>query len=339
MPAMRRHARKRFPTPVPADEVFTREEIGHALAAPTPQAGHTAPSAANAPADDGQWTMPSKNYASTRFSALNEITAEQRANADAGVQLLARRQQGPGGGAHRRRQHDVHRHRLSQLRLCARSDQARRAAQMEVRAQAAPASQGVACCDVVNRGGTVDDGKYIFNTLDGQTIALDVKTGKAAVAHAARQHQHGRDHHHGADWSPTAGCTSAIRAARWACAAGSPRSMKCSGKLLWRAYNTGPDADVLIGARFQAASTPSDQGKDLGVKTWPPQAWKIGGGNVWGWITYDAELNTALLRHRQSRARGISEQRPGDNKWTAGIFARDPASGAARWYYQYHPAR
>ena len=42
----------------------------------------------------------------------------------------------------------------------------------------APASQGIACCDVVNRGGSVDHGKYIFNTLDGQTIALDVKTGK-----------------------------------------------------------------------------------------------------------------------------------------------------------------
>ena len=37
----------------------------------------------------------------------------------------------------------------------------------------------MACCDVVNRGGTVDQGKYIFNTLDGQTIALDVKTGNA----------------------------------------------------------------------------------------------------------------------------------------------------------------
>src|SRR6185437_7370133 len=40
-----------------------------------------------------------------------------------------------------------------------------------------PASQGIACCDVVNRGGTADHGKYIFTTLDGQAIALDVKTG------------------------------------------------------------------------------------------------------------------------------------------------------------------
>ena len=43
-----------IPPPVPASEVFPRESIGHALAAPTPQAGHTAPSAANAPPDDGE---------------------------------------------------------------------------------------------------------------------------------------------------------------------------------------------------------------------------------------------------------------------------------------------
>jgi lanthanide-dependent methanol dehydrogenase len=64
------------PAPVPQSEVFTREQIGHALAAPTPDAGRTAPSEANAPKDDGQWTMPSKNYASTRFSSLTELTPQ-----------------------------------------------------------------------------------------------------------------------------------------------------------------------------------------------------------------------------------------------------------------------
>src|SRR5579871_5403009 len=65
-----------LPAPVPANEVYTLASIGHAIAAPTPQAGRTQPSAANAPADDGQWTMPSKNYASTRFSTLREITPQ-----------------------------------------------------------------------------------------------------------------------------------------------------------------------------------------------------------------------------------------------------------------------
>src|SRR5689334_16272687 len=63
------------PPPVPAEDVFTLEQIGHALADPTPDAGKAAPSAANAPEDDGQWTMPAKNFAATRFSSLTELTA------------------------------------------------------------------------------------------------------------------------------------------------------------------------------------------------------------------------------------------------------------------------
>src|SRR5438105_771251 len=63
-----------LPAPVPDNEVFTREQIGHALSAPTPETGRVAASDLNAPKDDGQWTMPSKNYASTRFSSLTELT-------------------------------------------------------------------------------------------------------------------------------------------------------------------------------------------------------------------------------------------------------------------------
>src|SRR4051812_10180099 len=39
-------------------------------------AGPIAPPPAAAPAEDGQWTMPAKNYASTRFSGLDEITTQ-----------------------------------------------------------------------------------------------------------------------------------------------------------------------------------------------------------------------------------------------------------------------
>jgi lanthanide-dependent methanol dehydrogenase len=40
------------------------------------------------------------------------------------------------------------------------------------------AAQGVACCDVVNRGAAHADGRVFFNTLDGQTIAVDAESGK-----------------------------------------------------------------------------------------------------------------------------------------------------------------
>src|ERR1700709_827768 len=36
----------------------------------------TGPPLAAAPADDGQWVMPAKNFASTRYSELNEINTD-----------------------------------------------------------------------------------------------------------------------------------------------------------------------------------------------------------------------------------------------------------------------
>ena len=38
-----------------------------------PRANKLVPAAAASPADDGNWTMPGKDYASTRFSALTEL--------------------------------------------------------------------------------------------------------------------------------------------------------------------------------------------------------------------------------------------------------------------------
>jgi PQQ-dependent dehydrogenase (methanol/ethanol family) len=110
---------------------------------------------------------------------------------------------------------------------------------------------------------------------------------------------------------------------------------KDTGKIAWTAYATGPDKDVLIGPRFHPYYK-QDQGKDLGVSSWPPDAWKIGGGGMWGWMSYDPEAN--LLFHGTANpGPWNADERPGDNKWTAGIFARDPDTGEAIWYYQYSP--
>jgi PQQ-dependent dehydrogenase (methanol/ethanol family) len=107
------------------------------------------------------------------------------------------------------------------------------------------------------------------------------------------------------------------------------------GSLVWRAHSTGPDQDVLIGERFEPFYA-QDRGKDLGVASWPPDAWRIGGGTVWGWLTYDPEAD--LLYHGTGNPGPWNpEQRPGDNKWTAGIFARDPDTGEAIWFYQWTP--
>jgi PQQ-dependent dehydrogenase (methanol/ethanol family) len=108
-----------------------------------------------------------------------------------------------------------------------------------------------------------------------------------------------------------------------------------SGNVVWTAFNTGPDSEVKIGPRFRPFYK-KDQGKDLGVTTWPATQWKIGGANVWGWISYDPALN--LIFHGSGNPGPWNpEQRPGDNKWSATLFARDPDTGDAIWAYQMNP--
>ena len=166
-----------IPAPVPASEVFTPAEIGHALAPPTPQAGKAAPSAANAPPDDGQWSMPSKNYASTRYSSLMEITPANVKALEPVVtfSLAVNKGQEAAPIVVDNTMYIVTAYPNYVYAL----DLTKPGAPLKWRfsPQPVPASQGVACCDVVNRGGTVSDGKYIFATLDGQVIALDVNTG------------------------------------------------------------------------------------------------------------------------------------------------------------------
>jgi alcohol dehydrogenase (cytochrome c) len=49
-----------------------------------------------------------------------------------------------------------------------------------------------------------------------------------------------------------------------------------SGKIVWRAWSTGSDADCLIGPEFKPYYD-SEKGKDLGIKTWPPNAGRSAG--------------------------------------------------------------
>ncbi|MER9016103.1 methanol/ethanol family PQQ-dependent dehydrogenase [Mesorhizobium sp. M0898] len=197
-----------------------------------------------------------------------------------------------------------------------------------------PAAQGVACCDVVNRGAAFFEGRIYFNTLDGHTIAVDAATGKPVWNTHIGNVNIGET----ITMAPlvvkgkvlvgNSGGEMGVRGWIKALDAG-------DGHVVWTAYNTGPDAEVLIGPDFKPHYD-MDKGKDLGVTSWPPDAWKIGGGNVWGWISYDPDLN--LIFHGTGNPGPWNpDLRPGDNKWTAGIFARDPDTGAAKWFYQWTP--
>jgi PQQ-dependent dehydrogenase (methanol/ethanol family) len=191
---------------------------------------------------------------------------------------------------------------------------------------------GIACCDVVNRGAVYADGKVIYATLDGQAIAVDATTGKEVWKTKLANTDVGET----ITMAPLVvkgkvivGNSGAELGVRGYVVA---LDLK-NGRQVWKAYSTGPDRDVLIGADFKPFY-PKDRGTDLGVKTWNKDQWKLGGGTVWGWISYDPETN--LLFYSTANP-GVwnPDLRPGDNKWSITLFARDPDTGAAKWAYQF----
>ena len=77
-------------------------------------------------------------------------------------------------------------------------------------------------------------------------------------------------------------------------------------------------------------------GANSSLKTWQGDQWKIGGGATWGWYSYDPKLNL-IYYGSGNPSTWNPKQRPGDNKWSMTIFARDPDTGIAKWVYQMTP--
>jgi PQQ-dependent dehydrogenase (methanol/ethanol family) len=301
---------------------------------PAQPAQKAVPEAAAVGKDDGQWTMAEKNYAATRYSSLDQING--------GNVAKLRPEFAFSTGVNRGEEaaplvvdstmYIVTAYPNDLFAL----DLTKPGAPLKWEYQPHPdaGSQGVACCDVVNRGAAYSDGKLFFNTLDDNTVAVDAKTGKELWKTKLGDINRGETMTmaplvvKGKVLVGNSGGEFGVRG--WITALDAN-----SGKIAWRAYSTGPDKDVLIGADFKPFYK-QDKGADLGVKTWPPQAWKTGGGTVWGWIAYDPDLNL-IYYGTANPGPWNQEQRPGDNLWTAGVFARDPDTGAAKWFYQTFP--
>jgi PQQ-dependent dehydrogenase (methanol/ethanol family) len=296
--------------------------------------GRVATTASSDSADDGQWIMPARNYASTRYSALSQITAQ-----NVGQLKLAWSFSTGVTRGHEAAPLVVDNtmyivtpfpNYLYALDLT----QPGAPAKWTYKPSPALASQGVACCDLVNRGAASYDGKIYFNSLDATTHAVDAKTGKEVWSTRVGDINKGES----TTMAPlvvkgkvlvgNSGGEFGVRG--WLTALDAK-----TGKLAWRAYHTGPDKDVLIGERFKPFYS-HDKGKDLGVSTWPGDAWKIGGGGVWGWISYDPDLDL-IYYGTANPGPWNPDVRPGDNKWTAAMFARDPDDGQAVWSYQWSP--
>jgi PQQ-dependent dehydrogenase (methanol/ethanol family) len=277
--------------------------------------------------DSAQWVMPSQNYAALRHSALDEIKTSNVANLKVAWTMSTGATRGHEG------QPLVIGDTLFYQSAWPNHVYAVDLADYHIKWQYTPKQDNfavsVACCDLVNRGVGYGDGKIIVDTLDGQVIALDATTGKPVWTARNGDPAMGqtltsaplivKDKHvivgvSGGEFGVRGYLTS--------------YDLK-TGKRIWRAYSAGPDRDTLIGADFTGP-------KNAGTSTWNGEQWKVGGGTTWGWYSYDPKLNL-IYYGTGNPGTWNPTQRPGDNKWSMTIFARDPDTGMAKWGYQMTP--
>jgi len=192
----------------------------------------------------------------------------------------------------------------------------------------------VMCCDTVNRGLAYGDGKIILHQADTTVVALDAKTG--AVVWSVKNGdpsigETGTAAPHVFGDKVIIGISGGEFGVRGSLTAYNLKD----GSRAWRGYSMGPDADTLMDGE-KTTSLGKPVGKDSGTATWEGEQWKIGGGTTWGWYSYDPELNLVYYGSGNPSTWNPS-QRPGDNKWSMTIWARDLNTGMAKWVYQMTP--
>ncbi|EFO30279.1 methanol dehydrogenase subunit 1 [Roseibium sp. TrichSKD4] len=192
----------------------------------------------------------------------------------------------------------------------------------------------VMCCDTVNRGVAYADGKILLHQADTKVVALDAKTGAEV-------------------WSvvngdPSIGETNTatvmpvgdkvivgISGGEFGVRGSVTAYNLADGSQAWRAYSMGPDSDILVDPE-KTTHLGKPVGVDSGLNTWEGDQWKIGGGTTWGWYSYDAEENL-IYYGTGNPSTWNPAQRPGDNRWSMTIMARDADTGMAKWFYQMTP--
>jgi len=196
----------------------------------------------------------------------------------------------------------------------------------------------VMCCDTVNRGLAYSDGKIFLQQADTTLVALDARTGaelwKTKVGDPKLGETTTNAPHIFKDKLLT-GISGGEFGVRGRIAAYDPNT----GKLLWKAFSTGPDAEMLIDPAKTMTWTDGKMapvGPDSSLKSWQGDQWKLGGGTTWGWYSYDPQLNLVYYG-TGNPSTWNPRQRPGDNKWSMTIFARDLDTGVAKWVYQMTP--
>ncbi len=287
--------------------------------------------------DSKQWVMPTGNYANHRYSELDQINKDNVRDLKVAWQFSTGVLRGHEGGpliiGSMMYVHTPFPNKVFALDL----DDDAKIVWEHVPSQPEVLEHeygvGVLCCDTVNRGLAYADGKVFLYQANTKLVALNAKTGKV-------------------EWTATNGDVSKAETGTsapmvvndkiYVGISGGEYGVHGSltaydvktGKRVWRGYSMGPDSDTLMSAKTTHLG--QSVGTDSGVKTWKGDQWKIGGGTTWGWYSYDPDLN--LIYYGSGNPSTWNPvQRPGDNRWSMTIFARDPDTGHAKWVYQMTP--
>lgn len=192
-----------------------------------------------------------------------------------------------------------------------------------------------ACCDVVNRGVAVYDGKVYVGVIDGRVEALDAKTGDVVWSQIT------------VDQSKPYTITGAPRVVDGKVLIGNGGAElgvrgylnaldAQTGELVWRFY-TVPSADK------QPDGAASDSAfEQVGNVTWGDTgAWKTdgGGGTVWDSIIYDQVNDTVIFGVGNGSPWNQTLRDPSglDNLFLSSIVAVDADTGAYKWHFQTTP--
>jgi PQQ-dependent dehydrogenase (methanol/ethanol family) len=192
----------------------------------------------------------------------------------------------------------------------------------------------VMCCDTVYRGLAYAEGKIFLQQADTTLVALDAMSGEVIWK--------------AVNGDPTIGETNTnapivVGDKVYTGISGGEFGVRGflaayninDGSLVWKAYSTGPDEEMLIDPEM-TTSMLKPVGANSSLDSWKGDQWKIGGGTTWGWYTYDPELNLVYYG-TGNPSTWNPVVRPGDNKWSMTLFARDADTGMARWAYQMTP--
>ena len=280
-----------------------------------------------------EWVMPTGNYANQRYSQLKQITADNVGKLQVAWTFSTGVLRGHEGGpliiGDVMYVHGPFPNPVYALDL---KNESKIIWKYEPKQD--PNVIPVMCCDTVNRGLAYADGKIFLHQADTTLVALDAKDGKVVW-----QMKNG-------DPSKGETGTSApmvIKDKVLVGISGGEFGVQChmtaydlkTGRRVWRGYSEGPDDQLLVDPE-KTTELGKPIGKDSSLKTWQGDQWKIGGGCTWGWISYDPQLDL-LYYGTGNPGTWNPTQRPGDNKWSMTIFARNPDTGMTRWVYQMTP--